>query len=291
MRSKINFLLKNILAESSWAYAVVLTAAYALKYHYSHAKSMDLIWILTPTAKLAGWLSGLAFIFESDAGYINLGKNICIAPACAGVNFLIILFCMAAWMGIHHLRTCPAKMVWLVASAVLSYAVTLCVNACRIAVSVWLYSSDFYRPWISQEEMHQLMGIILYLGFLYGFFYVVQYVFFRCGRPQNGSLAASGLKQGKGGWYHLLPLMAYLSITILVPLLNNAHQIYGRQFFLHSLWVAGVGIGIYGLIMGVRLGYVKLIRAHSETASFGPGPYSRDSVGAIPDSGCWIYKL
>jgi hypothetical protein len=59
----------------------------------------------------------------------------------------------------------------------------------------------------------------------------------------------------------LIPLSVYLSVTIFVPFLNHAHQIHGRQFWTHSLWVAGVGIGFYGLIMGVRLGYVKIMNS------------------------------
>jgi exosortase K len=258
MIQKISFRIKNLLILNAWAYATMLTAAYALKYHYAHAGCRDLIWILAPTAKLAGWFLQQRFVFDPHAGYISPETHICIAPACAGVNFLIILFCMTAWIGIYYLKTCPAKGMWILTSAVLSYCATVWVNACRIYISVCLFASDFYRIWINPETMHQLMGIMLYLGCLYGFFCITQSLFLRYGLHQNKLLDARGDGQRNGSISHLLPLMVYLSITVLVPLLHNAHKLYDRQFCAHSLWIIGVGMGIYGLIIAGRIRYLRI---------------------------------
>ena len=247
MKTKTSLLIKNQLIKNAWAYAIILVVSYAFKYHYSQAASHELIWILAPTAKLAGWFSGLTFIYESGAGYINLARNICIAPACAGVNFLIISFCLIAMTGIYRISSSRDKLLWVFLSGAVSYVLTLLVNACRIVLSIRLYESDFYHKWVSPGAMHQLMGIILYLGFLYVVFYLMHYLF-----PRRGHLFEHA------SFHFLFPLVIYLSVTILVPLLNNAHKLYGRQFWTHSFWVASVGFGIYGLIVGVRLGYVMV---------------------------------
>jgi len=257
MRMKIMSRKTNLLIENAWAYAALLAAAYALKYHYSHSTTLDLRWILSPTAKLAGWLSGLSFIFDPDAGYINLEKNICIAPVCAGVNFLIILWCLSGITGVHHFRTWYTKSFWMALCGITSYMTTLWVNACRIVTSIWLYESCLYRAWISPETLHLLLGIILYLAFVYAFYYLIQYVLVRRDMRTNNPPALNRSRH-LGRFSDVIPLMMYVSVTILAPLVNNADQIYGGRFRDHSLWVIGAGFAIYGLIKAVRLGYVKL---------------------------------
>ena len=73
-----------------------------LKAFYSAADSKDLAWILGPTAWLTEQISGLSFARESGVGWVNLEHMFVIAPACAGVNFLIIAFCMSSFQGIFH---------------------------------------------------------------------------------------------------------------------------------------------------------------------------------------------
>ena len=92
---------------------VVLLMAVGLKYHYSHARSDDLGWILGPTAGGVEYISGIDFEKEDGAGFVNRANRIIIAPSCAGVNFLIIAFCMAAFSGLHHLKSSGLKIFWI----------------------------------------------------------------------------------------------------------------------------------------------------------------------------------
>jgi hypothetical protein len=88
-------------------YLAVAAVAFTLKSHYSRAGADDLFWILAPTAFLVEIVSGIEFTPESGAGYFSPGHRYLIAPACAGVNFLIVAFCMTAFAGVHRLNSPP----------------------------------------------------------------------------------------------------------------------------------------------------------------------------------------
>ena len=102
-------------------YILALFIAFGLKYHYSRADSVDLVWILKPTACLVEHISGIEFESEVNTGFISREYRIIIAPSCAGINFLIIVFCMAMFSGIHVIRRLGSKLWWLVASLVCAY--------------------------------------------------------------------------------------------------------------------------------------------------------------------------
>jgi hypothetical protein len=95
----------KIFVRGNWIFLLLtLLVAFGLKYHYSQARSDDLVWILGPTAVLVEQLSGIDFDKEAHTGYVNNEHRVIIAPACAGVNFFIIAFCMAVFCGIPVIR-------------------------------------------------------------------------------------------------------------------------------------------------------------------------------------------
>src|SRR5262245_5531390 len=73
-------------------WVVVLIFALALKLYYSSASADQLRWILAPTTALVELVSNTSFEFEAHAGYLSSDRSFLIAPACAGVNFLITAF-------------------------------------------------------------------------------------------------------------------------------------------------------------------------------------------------------
>src|SRR6185503_7206097 len=77
----------------SWGAAVA--AAYGLKLFYSRASAEDLAWILVPTARAVGWLRGEGLTLSPGAGWVAPDGSYYIAPACAGVNFLILVLTVA----------------------------------------------------------------------------------------------------------------------------------------------------------------------------------------------------
>src|SRR5688572_30560726 len=91
------------LREHASLFLLTAAIALALKQHYSQAGSDDLTWILRPTAWLVERWSGMSFEWEPRGGFVNYARRIVIAPACAGVNFLIVTFSMAAFAGLVRL--------------------------------------------------------------------------------------------------------------------------------------------------------------------------------------------
>ena len=78
-------------------YCIVIALAVALKRYYSLAEAGSLAWILAPTARCVELVTGIPFTFEQGTGFVNIEHRAVIAPACAGINFLIIVFCMVSF--------------------------------------------------------------------------------------------------------------------------------------------------------------------------------------------------
>jgi exosortase K len=141
-----------------------------LKQHYSTAAADRLTWILAPTARMTAWLTGASPSWESGVGYADYARGIIIAPACAGLNFMIMAFGLAAFCGLLQIGRLPALLAWLSLSLAAAYGLALSVNTLRIALSMWLYQADIYTAWVTAERVHRLAGVGLYLGALGLFF-------------------------------------------------------------------------------------------------------------------------
>ena len=152
---------------------LTLFIALGLKYHYSRAGSEDLIWILGPTASLVELVSGIQFEGEANTGFINRRYRIIIAPTCAGINFLIIVFCMAMFCSIHAIRHFGSKLLWLAASLAFAYGVTIAVNTLRIIASIYSFHADIYFGWMTPARAHRLEGVVIYFFFLCLFYMIM----------------------------------------------------------------------------------------------------------------------
>jgi exosortase K len=143
-------------------YLLALIAALCLKSHYSTADSEALLWILEPTARLTALLTGLEFTFRPSEGFVDATGRIVIAPACAGLNFLTICFCLLAFSHLHRFRRTPARLGWVVASGLLALLCALPVNTARIVWAIDSYSRPLAEGVLSPERLHRWEGICLY---------------------------------------------------------------------------------------------------------------------------------
>lgn len=234
-----------------------LLIAVGLKYHYSHARSDDLGWILGPTAGVVEYISGIAFEKEDGAGFVNRANRIIIAPSCAGVNFLIIAFCMAAFSGLHHLKSSGLKIFWLGNSAAWAYVLTIAVNAFRIVASIYMYKADIYYHGLTPERLHRIQGIFIYFFFLCLFYVTLDKIIRFCTRDTER-------KQKK--WVHqhsdsvgsghaaFIPLFWYLLISLGIPLLNRAYHKNGPQFVEHCLVILSVCMVVFLVVFLIQSG-------------------------------------
>ncbi len=214
-----------------------------LKRHYSLASADQLIWILAPTARLVAWLTPARPVFESGVGHVDFSQGIIIAPACAGINFMIMALGLAVCCGLVQLKYARGLLGWLILSLAGAYAYTLLVNTLRIALAMNLYQADIYNHWMTPARLHRLAGIILYLTSLYIFFagmralalkYALRFDYRPAVKPEWAP-----------SW---LPLVWYLGGAAAVPLVNLPFQPRGPLVWEHYVTVVVTGLLTWGAV-------------------------------------------
>ncbi len=208
-----------------------MLAAYGLKLSYSRAAAEDLAWILGPTARAVGWLRGETLTLSPGAGWMAPDGSYVIAPACAGVNFMILVLTVAVLGFAHRLHSPGQRLSWWIGSLLGAYALTIAVNTLRILAAVELYRVGPVT-WLTREQEHRLLGTVLYLGALWGIFAVLDRLTAQGGTRSR--LAAAVLVPG-----------AYLGMTVVVPLVNG-HS--GGQYAEHAMMVSLATL-VLGLLM------------------------------------------
>jgi exosortase K len=153
--------------------AVALLIAWALKRHYADARADDLLWILTPTTRIVGVVTGAAFTLQPGEGYFSRDHMFLIEKSCAGVNFMIAAFAMLVLALSHRVRSAISGASVLGASLVAGYSAAVVVNAVRIALAMWLAAHPG-ALFIGAADVHRLEGITVYFGGLVLLYEVVQ---------------------------------------------------------------------------------------------------------------------
>ncbi len=240
---------------------LTLLFAFGLKYHYSQACSDDLAWILRPTAGLVEQISRIQFEKEAHTGYVSHTHQIIIAPACAGVNFFIIAFCMAVFSGILHIKHRWLKFLWLTFSAASAYLLTIFANALRIILSIYSYNAGIYSAWITPQRVHRLEGTLIYFFFLCLFYMIIKKVI----RYYHSKAAVRRTRDAEDCylqsetvqwiWSGLIPLFWYVLITLVIPLLNAAYDGNEAQFVEHSGMVVSGCLIVLATLFLFQLGW------------------------------------
>jgi exosortase K len=210
------------------AAALLLTAGKAF---LSSAGADQLHFLLGPTAALAGALLGERFEHEAGIGWLGRSSALVIAPSCAGGNFLLVAFGALAVCFAPRIERPARRWAWLAGAAALAWAATVFVNAARVALGLAL--RDGAWPALAGPEAHRLLGVAVYLGALWLLVLAVS-------RTLGGApLGAARIV--------LLPLGAYLALTLLVPLLNGAAAKPG--FWEHGRTVLALSLSLAALLL------------------------------------------
>jgi exosortase K len=231
-----------------------------LKYHYSLATAAELDWILAPTARVVAWLTSANPLWESGVGYVDFAKGIIVAPSCAGVNFMIMAFGLAALVGVHHTRGSIGQLAWLTLAFAGAYGLTLTVNSLRIVLSMALYRADIYAGWLTVERVHRLGGVGIYLGTLWLYFLALRpLIQHYCSLVDHGHQQRAGHAPGwvTPGWY--------LLIAVGVPLANLAWQQRAPSFVEHCATVVLMTLALCTVVLVLvhlfKIPYRRLGRA------------------------------
>lgn len=198
-------------------------AAYAAKDFYSGATAADLRFVLAPTAWLVEVVGGHGFDWTAD-GYLAAEARFLIAPACAGVNFLVVAFAALVLGLVRPWRPAWQNAAVLPASAAAAYAATVVANAIRILAAIPLWTHRVSYGWLDGARLHELVGVAVFLGMLL-------------------LLHASARHLARAPARLWVPLVPYAGVTLVVPLLRGAHR--QPVFWVH----AGVVVGAMALLV------------------------------------------
>ena len=146
------------------ALTVVALAIWGLKRHYADASADDLWWILSPTARLAGIMTGTAFAASPGEGYVSHERLFLIEKSCAGINFMIAAFGMSAFALMHRVGSGVSGASVLGVSLLAGYMAAVLVNAARIAMALWLATHPVGLSIFTAAQVHRLEGIAVYFG-------------------------------------------------------------------------------------------------------------------------------
>ena len=151
-----------------------LLIAWALKRHYADARADDLGWILSPTARLVGVVTGQRFTLQPGEGYFSRDRLFLIEKSCAGINFMVAAFGMVMFALLHRVASGMSAARVLGVSLLAAYAAAVLVNAARITVAVWLAAHPGALSAFSTADVHRVEGIAVYFGGLVLLYELVQ---------------------------------------------------------------------------------------------------------------------
>lgn len=148
-------------------YLTTLGLFILLKYGYTLADNDHLIFLLKPTDKIVGFLTGSHSMYISDKGYYHDSLNILIEKSCSGFNFLVLCFCMLSFLFLKYAERSIAKLSTIPFALVTSYFFTILVNASRIFVSIIVQQqANNFLPARPHLIIHEAVGVITNLTFL-----------------------------------------------------------------------------------------------------------------------------
>ena len=163
------------LRENWGAYMLLALVVYGVKRFYSDASVEELRFVLGPTASLLEAATGAAWPFEAGVGFVSVAHNTAVVSGCAGVNFLIAAVATLVLGGVHRCACWRGKAAWFVGACALSYLATIVANTTRILADVAVRSAGImHAVGGSHDEVHRLLGVLVYFGALSWLYHVVE---------------------------------------------------------------------------------------------------------------------
>jgi exosortase K len=137
-----------------------------LKFGFILADNNDLTFLLKPTDKLVGLLTGSHSIYISDSGYFHEHLNIIIDKSCSGFNFWILSFLLFTYLFVKHFDKTLSKILTIPTALFGAFLLTIFVNTSRIFASIVVQTQTKSILLNQQHIVHEAIGIITNLTFL-----------------------------------------------------------------------------------------------------------------------------
>lgn len=148
-------------------YLLIVAAVFLLlKFGYTIADNNDLYFLLKPTDKLVGLLTGSHSIYLSDKGYFHEQLNIIIDKSCSGFNFWVLCFLVFTYLTTSYPHKTITKTLSIPTALAAAYIFTILVNTSRIFASIVVQTQTKNIFPNNQHIIHETIGIITNLTFL-----------------------------------------------------------------------------------------------------------------------------
>ena len=134
----------------------------------------DLTFLLEPTDRLVGWLTGSHSVYLEDNGFYYDRPNILIDKSCSGFNFGILCFLVFTYLAVKHLGKPLYKILAIPGALLFAYALTIFVNTSRIFASVMVQAQTKILFASQQHLIHESIGVITNLTFLVLTYYLIE---------------------------------------------------------------------------------------------------------------------
>ena len=222
-------------------YVIGLLLLLGVKYMYHMAGSAELDFILAPTARWVTFLSGIPFVRQTDIGYINNNLRFIIAPACSGVQFMLISFAALFLPFVHRIKSVAGKFGWLAGSAAFAYPFTIFVNGFRIVLAIYvpgyLYKWGIYADWLTAERLHTIIGTVVYVAALLAVYPPASLVSVKISRASSAMNETLFMKMV---YRFMPPLLCYFAVALGIPFLYNARQNDFPKFLEYAALITAV---------------------------------------------------
>ena len=137
-----------------------------LKFGFTLADNKDLIFLLKPTDKFIGLLTGSQSVYLSDSGYYHQTLNIIIDKSCSGFNFWMLSFLVFTYSTIKNIDKPLHKLLSIKIVLLGAYLLTIFVNTSRIFASIVVRNQTKNILLNQQHIIHEAIGIITNMSFL-----------------------------------------------------------------------------------------------------------------------------
>jgi exosortase K len=243
--------LKQAVARRLPFYLLAALLAVGLKQHYSTADCQQLRWILAPTAWIVSLLDGSSFAFSEGLGYVSGDGGTVIAPACAGLNFLIICFCTLAFSFMHYACTFRARTAILALSMAASLLATLAVNTGRIMLAMQHTYGISSESLLNPDQTHRMEGIAVYFLALSTIYLTAGFLVRKFLAPMAQPYPATAARPHP----HislLVPFFWYLAVLLGIPLLRGSFRSSPVAFIEHAFFVISLPAALLAAVHIIR---------------------------------------
>lgn len=231
----------SLIKQNIFFYLIGFCIIIGIKLFCRNAGSDELRWLLAPVTGLVSLFSGIPFVYEQNAGYVNHSLRLLIAPSCSGIQFMNIMIATLIFSFVHRVEK-RKKILFTAACIPVSYVLTILVNGMRIILAIYIprfmESQNIYIRFLPPETLHTVIGTFVYFISLLAIYRIAGYLFSK----SNYSKCIS-------------PAFWYFFIVLGIPFLNRAYQKSGGQFIEYAILITSVCLPV--LLIFALLGLAR----------------------------------